>query len=294
MGLVVLGVLSILFVVLRMSGDPVLMLVPPETSAVEIERLRQALGFADPLWKQYVRYLGQLLRLDFGKSLVIKEPALRVVLSRAPATIQLALAAFAIAIPVGFTSGVYAAVRRGQPMSYVAGWAAVLGQSVPTFWLGIVLILVFSVQLRLLPSFGYGSLAHLVLPAVTLSGFLTAKLSRLVRSQMLEALGQEYVTVARAKGLSMLRVLARHAIPNALIPVVSLIGLDLANLLGGAVITETVFSWPGIGRQLVEAVLQRDYPVVQTSVTAITVIVVIVMLLTDLFYTILDPRIRFQ
>jgi peptide/nickel transport system permease protein len=294
MALVVLGVLSILFIVLRMSGDPVLMLVPPEASAEEIERLRQSLGFADPLWKQYIRFLGQLARLDFGQSLVIKEPALRVVLGRAPATIQLALAAFAIAIPVGFASGVYAAVRRGQPMSYVAGWAAVLGQSVPTFWLGIVLILVFSVQFRLLPSFGYGSPAHLVLPAVTLSGFLTAKLSRLVRSQMLEALSQEYVTVARAKGLSMFRVLMRHAIPNALIPVVSLIGLDLANLLGGAVITETVFSWPGIGRQLVEAVLQRDYPVVQTSVMTITLIVVIVMLLTDLFYTILDPRIRFQ
>jgi peptide/nickel transport system permease protein len=168
-----------------------------------------------------------------------------------------------------------------------------LGQSVPTFWFGILLILLFSVQLHLLPSFGFGELRHLILPSITLSGYLTARLARLTRASMLDALALDCITVAKSKGLSRSKVILRHALPNALIPVVSLLGVELAHLLGGAVITETIFAWPGVGRQLVEAVLQRDYAVVQTVVIMITIFVSVIMLLSDVAYAILDPRIRF-
>jgi len=290
--LVILGVLTILFVILRLSGDPVALLAPPGSSPSELARLRQVYGLADPTWVQYVRYLGGIARLDFGRSLIAEDPVLTVVLRRVPATAELAAAAFVIAVPIGIGAGTTAALLRGRPASYAISALAVLGQSIPTFWLGILLIVVFAVGLRWLPSFGAGGLAHLVLPAITLSAFLAAKLARLVRAEVLDVLGQEFVLVGAAKGLSRWRVTFHHALRNALLPVASLLGLELSHLLGGAVVTETVFAWPGIGQQLVESVLQRDYPVVQGAVIVITMAVVLMGLATDLLYATLDPRIR--
>jgi ABC-type dipeptide/oligopeptide/nickel transport system permease component len=291
-GVVVLGVSFVVFFILHLTGDPTLLLLPPDATAEEIRRFRSAMGFDDPLVVQYARFLGGAVRGDFGESLRHGQPAMRLVLERLPATVELASAAMLVALAVALPAGVVSAVRRNTPVDYLSTTVALLGQSMPTFWLGIMLILVFAVRLGLLPSSGRGDIEHLVLPALTLGLFTTARMMRLTRSGMLEVLGQDYIRTARAKGMSEAPVVWKHALRNAAVPIVTIAGIELGALLGGSVITETIFAWPGVGRLSVQAIYNRDYPVVQAAVFVLATTFVAVNLLVDILYTYLDPRIR--
>ena len=289
---VIFGVSVVVFTVTHLTGDPALLMVPPDATAEMVERVRREMGFDQPIYVQYARYLGGVLQGDFGMSLRHQRPTLSLLADRLPATIQLAVVAQLIAIVLALPLGIFAALKRNTVFDGLAMGLAVIGQSVPLFWVGLMLSLVFAVNLRLLPVSGYGEWSHLVLPAITLSLFPLARTARLTRSAMLEVIGQEYITTARAKGLPEFLVLNRHALRNALLPVVTMIALDFGILLGGAVVTETVFAWPGVGRLTVQAIATRDYPLVQASVFLLSVIFVLINLVTDLFYTYLDPRVR--
>ncbi len=292
--LVLLGVSVVVFGILHLTGDPAALLLPPDATAEDIARFRTAMGFDDPVWKQYGRFLKGALRGDFGESLRHGEPAMGLVLERLPATFQLAGAALLLALFLAIPAGIVSAVRRNTSVDYVSTVGALLGQAMPTFWLGIMLILVFSVRLNWLPSSGRGGLEHLILPAVTLGLFTTARITRLTRSGMLEVLGQDYIRTARAKGVSERPVVWKHALKNASIPIVTIVGIELGTLLGGSVITETIFAWPGVGRLSVQAIFNRDYPVVQAAVFLLASTFVIVNFLVDVVYTYLDPRIRLR
>jgi ABC-type dipeptide/oligopeptide/nickel transport system permease component len=292
--LVLLGVSFVVFFILYLTGDPALLLLPPDATAEDIRKFREEMGFNDPFIVQYGRFLGGALRGDFGQSVRHGEPAFPLVLERLPATFQLAGSALVVALALAIPAGVLSAVRRNTVTDYVATVVALLGQSMPTFWLGIMLILVFSVQFNLLPSSGRGGLEHLVLPAVTLGLFTTARITRLTRSGMLEVLNQDYIRTARAKGVSGRPVVWKHAFKNAAIPIVTIVGIELGTLLGGSVITETIFAWPGVGRLSVQAIYNRDYPVVQAAVFLLASTFVLVNLIVDLLYTYLDPRIRLR
>jgi peptide/nickel transport system permease protein len=290
---VILGVLFLVFIILQLTGDPARLMLSPQATLEDIERVRRQMGFDRPLPEQFLRFLGGAVRGDFGRSLrYTDQPALAIVVERFPATVELALATLAWSMPVALVLGLASAVRRASVSESVAMTTALLGQSMPSFWLGLMLILVFSVNLGLLPSSGRGTLSHLVLPALTLGGFFMARLTRLVRSGLLDVLGQDYVRTARAKGLAERIVVARHAFKNAAIPIVTILGLDVGTLLGGAVITETVFAWPGIGRLAIEAIAVRDFPVVQADVFFIALTFVAINLVVDVLYTWLDPRVR--
>ena len=292
--LVLLGVSFVVFFILYLTGDPALLLLPPDATAEDIRNFRQAMGFNDPFIVQYGRFLGGALRGNFGQSVRHGEPAFPLVLERLPATFQLSGAALLVALVLAIPAGVVSAVRRNTAVDYVATVVALLGQSMPTFWLGIMLILIFSVQFNVLPSSGRGGLEHLVLPAVTLGLFTTARITRLTRSGMLEVLNQDYIRTARAKGVSVRPIVWKHAFKNAAIPIVTIVGIELGTLLGGSVITETIFAWPGVGRLSVQAIYNRDYPVVQAAVFLLASTFVLVNLVVDLLYTYLDPRIRLR
>jgi len=289
---VVLGVSVVAFFILHLTGDPALLLLPPDATAEEIRNFRDAMGFNDPFVVQYWRFLRGAATGNFGESLRHGAPAMRLVVERLPATLELAGAAMAIALCVALPAGIVSAVRRNTPVDYISTVVALLGQSMPTFWLGIMLILIFSVRLNLLPSSGRGGLPHLILPAVTLGLFTTARMMRLTRSGMLEVLGQDYIRTARAKGVNESPVIWKHALRNAAVPIVTIAGIELGALLGGSVITETIFAWPGVGRLSVQAIYNRDYPVVQAAVFLLSTTFVVVNLLVDVAYTYLDPRIR--
>jgi peptide/nickel transport system permease protein len=244
------------------------------------------------LWLQYVQFLGGALTGDFGTSFRHQQPALPLVLERLPATLELAGAALALAVVLALPLGILAAVYRGRLLDVLAMAFAVVGQATPYFWMGIMLILVVSVELGWLPTSGRGGLERLILPTVTLGTHFAASLARLTRTSMLEVLGQQFVTTARAKGLSERSVVLAHALKNAAVPVVTLIGLQFGTLLGGAVVTETIFAWPGVGRLAVQSVFVRDYPVVQAGVFVLALTFVAINLLVDLLYGVLDPRIR--
>lgn len=282
----------VVFALVHLSGDPVLLMVSPDAPPDVVATTRQALGFDRPLYEQLGRYLSDAARGDLGVSLRMNRPVTPLILERLPATLQLTLAALIIAVLVAIPAGIASAVKRGTVLDRLAMAGAVAGQAVPIFWLALLLIALFGVRLRWLPVYGSGSLAHFVLPAVSLSTIIMGRLARLVRSSMLEVLGQDYVRTARAKGLGEPRVLAVHALKNASIPIVTLLGLQFAQLLGGAVVTETIFAWPGIGRLVVEAIFNRDFPVVQGVVLVVSLIFVAVNVLVDLSYAVLDPRIR--
>ena len=292
--IVVLGVSFVVFFILHLTGDPALVLLPPDASPEDVRRFREAMGFNDPFLVQYGRFLGGALRGDFGQSIRHGESAFHLVAERMPATFELAGAALLIALALAIPAGIISAVRRNTAVDYVSTVVALLGQSMPTFWLGIMLILLFSVQFHLLPSSGRGTLEHLVLPAVTLGLFTTARITRLTRSGMLEVLSQDYIRTARAKGVSDPPVVWKHALKNAAIPIVTIVGIELGTLLGGAVITETIFAWPGVGRLSVQAIANRDYPVVQAAVFVLATTFIIVNLAVDIIYTYLDPRIRLR
>ncbi len=290
---VVLGVLLMVFVILQLTGDPARLMLPPEATIEDIDRLRRQMGFDRPLPVQFARFLVGAAQGDFGSSLRYRDqPALMVVLERFPATVELAAATLAWAIPFAFVLGLISAVRRASLQENAAMLTALLGQSMPTFWLGLMLILVFSVNLGLLPSSGRGGIMHVILPAVTLGGFFMARLTRLVRSGLLDVLDQDYVRTARAKGLAEPAVVVRHALKNAAIPIVTIIGLDIGTILGGAVITETVFAWPGVGRLAIDSIAVRDFPVVEADVFVIAVAFVVINFTVDVLYTWLDPRVR--
>ena len=289
------GALTIIFVAIRIvPGDPAAMMLGPGSTEEDVDRLRARLGLDAALPVQYARYLGDALRLDFGESLWLNRPVGQEVVSRVAATGRLALAAMVIGLLVSFPLGVLAALKQRTPVDGAISVVSLIGQSVPSFWLGIMLILVFARYLRLLPSAGSQTWQHLVLPATTLALPLVGVLTRLVRSGLLEVLYEDYVRTARAKGLAPRAVLTGHAMRNMLIPVVTVVGLQVGHLLGGAVITETVFGWPGIGRLLVDAISHRDYPLVQAAILLITGSFILINLLVDLSYGFLDPRIRLR
>jgi len=289
------GALTIVFVAVRViPGDPAQMMIGSSGTQADVARLRHRLGLDAPIGVQYVRYLAGAVRLDFGQSLVLEEPAVQAVNERLPATGLLAASAMALGVIVGLPLGVIAALRPRSAADYLVSVASLAGQSVPNFWLGIMFILVFARQLRWLPSSGMGGLSHLVLPAVTLALLLVGVLTRLVRSGLVEVAQEDYIRSAYAKGLARTSVLRKHALPNVMIPVVTVAGLQLGNLLAGAVIVETVFAWPGAGRLLIQAIGNRDYPVVQVAVLFITISFIVVNLLVDVSYGLLDPRVRYQ
>jgi peptide/nickel transport system permease protein len=289
---VVLGVCTLVFALIHLvPGDPVEAMLGERAQAADRAALRAALGLDRPLWEQYRSYLGDLLRLDLGASFLDQRPVTAILAERLPATLRLAAAALGIALVVALPLGVLAARYRGSAVDSAAMTLSLLGISIPNFWLGPLLILVFSLWLGWTPVSGDQAPLGIVLPALTLGTALAAILARMVRASMLEVLGEDYVRTARAKGLGEVAVLWRHALRNAWLPVLTVIGLQLGGLLAGAVITETVFAWPGIGSLLVESIKARDFPVVQGCVLLISLSYVAVNTLTDLAYAWIDPRI---
>lgn len=289
---VVAGVTVVVFMVVRLSGDPTALMISPDASAEDVAELRARMGFDRPIPVQFADFMAGAVRGDFGDSLRYREPAFALVLERLPATVQLAVASLLVAIAVALPAGIVSAVKRNTVWDRAAMFLALFGQSMPVFWFGILLILIVSVQLKLLPSSGSGGWQHLILPALTLGLYSTARLTRLVRSEMLEMISQDFVRTARAKGLREQAVLYRHALRNALIPVVTVIGIEAGGMLGGAVITETVFAWPGIGQLAVRSIFNRDYPLIQAVVFTIAIMFVAINLAVDVLYAALDPRIK--
>jgi len=293
--LTLVGVSVLVFVILRVvPGDPAKMLLPDGAPQSAVDELNRQLGLHEPLYVQYGLFLQSVFRGDFGQSFQYRAPALRVVVERLAATVQLALAALLITVGVGVSLGIVAAVRRGTGYDYASTVLAVLGQSLTNFWLGIMLILLFGVALRWLPTSGFESWRHLILPAVTLAAFPMALVARLTRSSLLEILGRDFIRTGRAKGLAERAVILRHALRNAAVPLLTVLGLQIGTLLGGAVITESVFAWPGMGKLVVDAIFFRDFPVVQTVLILSATIFVLINLLVDLLYTVIDPRIRYS
>src|SRR5262245_58273444 len=291
---VVWGVVTVVFFMVRLTGDPAVFLVDQSATQAEIAHARRLLGLDRPVLVQYADFLAAIPRGDFGLSIREKRPAMRMVLEHLwPATVQLSVAALLVSTLPAIPLGVISATRRGGLPDHLSRIGSLLLQSMPSFWLGIVLILIFAVGLGgLLPAYGSGSLRHLILPAVTLAAAPLAQNVRLIRAGMLEVLGQDYVRTARAKGLAERLVVYRHGLWNAAIPVLTVTGLSLGFMLSGAIIIETVFSWPGLGRLIVQAVPGRDFPVIQAGVFVFAVIFVAVNLVVDVLYAVVDPRIR--
>ncbi|CAH1653059.1 MULTISPECIES: ABC transporter permease [unclassified Chelatococcus] len=286
------GVVTIVFFVTRLLGDPAALLLPVGASAEQLDAFRASLGLDLPLWEQYLSFLAQAVQGDFGQSFLFNRPAITVVLERMPATITLAVTAMVFGVLIGGGAGAIAATQRGKFAEFAVMTLALLGQATPVFWLGIMLILFFAVDLGWLPTGGYGSLSHLILPAFTLAVFVSASIARLLRSSLLDSMKEDYVRTARAKGLPPGQVFVWHALRNALIPVVTMVGILSGELLGGSVVTETVFAWPGVGRLIVQAIESKDFPVVQAGVAVIATVYVSINFLVDLLYGVLDPRIR--
>jgi len=292
--IVLCGVLTVVFLLLRLTpGDPVLLMVSPDAPRSAVVALRHALGFDQPLPVQFADYFAHLLRGDLGTSLRQHRPVSTLILSRLPATFELAGSGMLLAVIVAVPLGVFGAIRRGSMMDVLTRTLALLAQSLPTFWMGILLIIVFAVHWRVLPTSGRGTVAQLVLPSVTLSFTMIGLLAQVTRTALLEVLDADYMRTGRAKGLSNAIVLLRHGLRNALIPVITLVGLQIGTLLGGAIITESVFSWPGIGLLAINAIDQRDYPLVQGVVALAGVVFVVINFLVDMSYTYLDPRVRY-
>lgn len=289
---VLVGVSTIVFFVTFLSGDPAILMSPVEATVEEVEALRENLGLNDPYLVQYARFFSKAVQGDFGNSLRHREPALELALARLPATLELSLTGMFLAIITGIPLGVIAALHRQSFIDLFAMGIALIGQSMANFWLGIMLINIFAVKLNLLPSFGRGDWKHLILPAITLASRLIAILTRMTRATMLDELNEDYIRTARGKGLSEQVVIMRHAFRNALIPIVTIIALQFGALMAGTVIIETVFSWPGIGLLAVQAIYNRDYPLVQASVFILGVAFVGVNFIADIVYGILDPRMR--
>lgn len=287
-------VMIIVFLLLHMTGDPVMVMLDTDATQEDIAHLRKLMGFDQPLYVQYARFLSNALRGNFGESTEHGESAMGLVLEHFPATIEMAVGAFAFAVIIGIPFGCLAAFKEGSAYDKSCVGVTVLIQAIPDFWLAIMLIMFFSVTLGLLPSFGRGGWEHFIMPAFAASTYHLARLARLMRSQMLEVMRQDYITTARAKGLNEKIVIMVHALKNSSIPVVTVMGLDLGILLGGTVIIEVVFAWPGVGRLVVEAIANRDFPIVQSAVFILASGFVLINLGVDIVYAWLDPRISYE
>jgi len=288
-----IGVAIVVFLILHMTGDPASVMMPPEATKAEIEAFRHEQGFDRPLIVQFASFAVAAAQGDLGLSLRHQEPAMALALQRLPATALLASSAFLIVVLVGVPAGILSALRPRTWVDYVARVIALIGQSAPTYWIGLMLILFFAVRLGWFPASGIGDWHNLILPAATLGFFSTAKIMRLTRAAMLEVLAADYLRTARAKGLTFPRVTLWHGLRNALLPIVTQLGVELGTLLSGAIITETVFAWPGVGRLAVQAVFERDFPVVEAVVLIAATTFVLLNLVVDLLYAVLDPRIRY-
>jgi peptide/nickel transport system permease protein len=291
---VCLGISLITFLLLHLKGDPVVLLLPLDAGKEEMESFRRLMGFDRPLYIQYMRFLVGAVQGDFGDSLYMKKSAFALVMERMPATLLLTFAGLLVSLVIAIPLGIISAIRRYSLLDNLCTMFAVGGQALPIFWLGIMLIIVFSVKLHWLPASGFGTWAHLLLPATTLGVFLAPLTMRLVRSGMLDVLAQEYIRTARAKGVSERQVLLKHAFRNAAIPVLTIVGLQFGQLLGGAIVTETVFAWPGVATFTVTAIRNSDFPVVQAAVFLLALCMVVVNLLVDLLVGVIDPRIRLE
>src|SRR6267142_2575837 len=283
-----------IFLLVRLTGDPTVLLVEPGASPADMEAIRQQFGLDRPIWVQYGHFVSSLVRGDLGHSFYYRTPVLELYLSRLPSSLMLAAAAMAFSLVIGIPTGIIAAVRVNQWWDSAGKVFALLGLSLPSFWVGLLLILFFSVYLEWLPSSGSGTVWHLLMPAFALGWYFAAAHMRLTRSSMLDVLGSEYIKLARLKGLPESLVIGKHAFKNALIPVLTLAGINLVIMINVAVVVETVFAWPGIGRLLYEGISFRDFPVVQATVLLGGVMIIAVNLLVDMLYAVIDPRIRFQ
>ncbi|MCC6175773.1 MAG: ABC transporter permease [Chloroflexi bacterium] len=292
--LVIWGVCTIVFFLMHASGDPVQLLLPTDASDEEIARVRSQLQLDRPLTEQYVNYLSRLIQGDLGQSLRHRRPALELLAERVPATLQLTVGALLVCLLVALPLGTLSALKRDSTIDTISSFVALLGQCVPTFWLGIVLIMIFAVQLQVVPVMGAGTLAHLIAPSITLGAYSAALATRMVRSSLLDVLDQEYVRTARSKGLTEWAIIVRHVAPIAAMPVVTVISLQIGYLLSGAIVTETVFNYPGMGLLVVQAIFGRDFTLVQGFVILLSIVIVSINLLVDIIYSVLDPRVRFQ
>lgn len=288
---VLLGVSLVAFIILHLSGDPLSLLISSGATPEQEAAIRTKMGLDDPLYTQYFRFLAQILHGDFGESLYYKQSTLSLIMNRLPATIQLTFAGILVAIVIGIPFGIIAATKKGSVVDSVVRIIAICGQAIPSFWLGLMMILIFSVKLKWLPTSGRGTFAQMIMPAITVGLFSMASVCRLTRSTMIETLKTDYIRTAKAKGLHKARIIVVHALRNSLLPVVTTIGMEIGHLLGGTLLTETIFSWPGIGSLAVQAITNRDYPLVQTAVLITAFMFVIVNLIVDLLYAVIDPRI---
>jgi peptide/nickel transport system permease protein len=290
--LTLLGVLTATFFLVRLAGDPTTLLLPVEATTDEVANFRTALGLDQPLLVQYMKFVAHAVEGDFGISLRQRTPALELVLERLPATLELALTSFLLGLILAFAIGLAMRLSGSAQLRSAVMWIALARQAIPVFWFGLLLILLFSVTLRWLPSLGRGGVTHLILPAITLSTYELALYLRLFNSSLATEAKQDYVRTAFAKGQSRSKIVIKHMLPNALLPLVTIAGINLGLLLGGTVVTETVFSWPGVGRLIVQSVSQRDYPVIIAGVFVVCLIFMVVNLIVDLLYASLDPRVR--
>jgi peptide/nickel transport system permease protein/glutathione transport system permease protein len=285
-------VLLVVFVVLRVTGDPVELFLDVNATPDQVAALRERLGLDQPLPVQFARFVWDLLHGDFGLSLSHQTPALPVVLERVGSTLQLVSVALLLAVVLGILGGLVAASLKDRLADHVVSGLAVLGQSMPSFWLGLLLIQAFALELGWLPTSGSGTLAHLVLPALTLSAYLLPNFILVTRSSVLEARREPFATTARAKGVGPLGVLLKHVLPNALNPIISVLGLQIGHLIAGSIVTETIFAWPGIGRLMIGSIYQRDVPIVAAAVVVVSLVIMVTNLLVDIVQALLDPRVR--
>jgi peptide/nickel transport system permease protein len=290
--IVLVCVATVVFFLDRVTGNPVQVLLPPDATVADARQLSQELGLNQPLILQYLHFMAGLAHLNLGQSLYYRSNVLSIIGQRLPATAELAAGALVFALVLAVPAGIVAAVKRGSMADTVLMSLVLLGQCAPAFYIGIVLIWVFSILLPILPSSGIGGISHLILPSVTLGAYSLAVIARMLRTQLIEVFGEDYIRTARAKGLSSMRVILGHALRNASLPVVTVVGLEIGSLLGGAILTETVFAWPGLGQLTVQAIDNRDYPLVQGIVLLFVTTFLVVNLLVDLVYGFLDPRVR--
>jgi len=294
--IIIIGISLAVFMLARLTGDPVSLMVGFDTSKEDREILRKEMGLDRPLFVQYALFLKEAMRGNFGKSIRYEEPATRLVIERIPATIRLLVLTMIWALMMAIPVGIVSALKRNSVFDLLGMGVTFLGQSIPSFWLGIMMIIVLGVHFRLLPISGYGggSLSNVIMPSITLGAFAMASFARITRSSMLEVLDMDYIQTARAKGVMELHVVIKHALRNALIPIVTILGLHVAHAIGGAVITEQIFAYPGVGWLAVQSIYNRDFPVIQAIVMLVSVGVVAVNFLIDILYTLIDPRIRYD
>lgn len=287
------GALFFMFILVRvLPGDPARLIAGPEALEEDVQRIRELLGLNKPLYIQFVDYMTSILRGDLGTSLKFGTPVINEILARLPYTIVLALVAELIAISVALPLGIISALRHQSKVSYLSSVVSLTGSSVPIFWIALIFIYVFSVSLRVLPSSGADSPRHIVLPSITLSLLLMGNLTRITRSAVIESLSSNHVLTALAKGLKYRVILIRHVLKNALIPIVTIMGIQIGSLLGGAIVTETVFAWPGIGSLLIDSIFYRDYPLIQGIILFIVLMFIVINIVVDVIYALIDPRIR--